>query len=62
MNEYNLKIVISVLAGVTFAFLFILLALLLPVDKVDTVQKSKDLQKPTNRLEKVSKSMRENAE
>lgn len=62
MNEYNLKIIISVLGGIFFAFLFILLALFLPLEKVDTVHASKELKKPTNRLEKVSKSMRENAE
>ncbi len=59
MNDFKLKIIISVLGGVFFAFLMILLALALPVDKKTTIEETQKLKKPKSKLERVSKSIRE---
>ena len=53
MNDFKLKIVLSVLGGIIFSFVFILLALALPVDKKNTFNS-----KPKNLLEQVSDSIR----
>ena len=54
MDEFKLKIVLSVLGGIVFSFIFILLALALPVQKeAQTVKKRNE-----NKLEKISKALR----
>ncbi len=53
MSDYKLKIILSVLGGIIFAFVFILLAFALPVDKKEALSA-----KPKNMLEKVSDSLK----
>lgn len=53
MKDYKLKIVLSMLAGVVFSFIFILLAFALPVKKAAPVKKA-----PKGMLEKVSSQLR----
>jgi hypothetical protein len=50
MNDFRLKFVLSILGGVVFSLLFILLAFALPLDK------NKVIKNPTSKLEKVSQS------
>ena len=50
MNDFKLKLILSILGGVVFSFIFILLAFVVPTKKVDIIIK----QKPVNRLEEVS--------
>lgn len=54
MNEHKLKIFLTILIGVIFSFIFIILAFVLPAtnDEVTIIKK------PSNLLEEVSKSMR----
>lgn len=53
MNDFQLKLILSILSGVVFSFVFILLAFALPLDK-----KSQLVKKPKGMLEKVSHSAR----
>lgn len=54
MNDFKLKLILSILSGVVFSFIFILLALTLPVDK----EKSGLIKKiPKGKLEQVSHSL-----
>ncbi|MFK5938880.1 MAG: hypothetical protein QM497_10850 [Sulfurimonas sp.] len=53
MQDFKLKLVLSVLAGVVFSFVFILLAFALPIKK--------DMQssvKPKGKLEQISHSLK----
>ncbi len=52
MNDFKLKLILSVLGGVVFSFVFILLAFALPVDK----NKQTIIKKPRGVLEHVSHS------
>jgi len=52
MNDFQLKLILSILGGVVFSFVFILLAFALPLDKKGHVYKKK----PKGMLEKVSHS------
>ncbi len=54
MDDFKLKLFLSILGGIVFSFIFILLAFALPLDK-----KQEIIKKPSNKLEHVSKSMRE---
>lgn len=54
MNDFKLKIVLAGLIGVVFAFIFILLAFVLPTKKKIVFEK-----KPKGLLEKVSKATRD---
>ncbi len=54
MDDFKLKLFLSVLGGIVFSFVFILLAFALPLDK-----KQEIIKKPKNKLEHVAKSMRE---
>jgi len=56
MDDFKLKIVLSLLGGVVFAFIFILLAFVLPPDK----KEYKSIKKPKSKLEKISHSLQEN--
>ncbi len=53
MNDFKLKLILSVLAGIVFSFIFILLTFVLPTKKETAVYKKR----PSNMLEEVSKSM-----
>jgi len=50
MNDFRLKLILSLLSGVVFSFIFILLAFILPVKE----KQSKLIIKPKGTLEKVS--------
>ncbi len=53
MNDFKLKIILSILGGIVFSFVFILLAFALPIEKKTTFSA-----KPKSMLEKVSDSVR----
>ena len=54
MRDFKLKLILSVLGGVVFSFVFILLAFALPLDeKQSSVKKT-----PKGMLEKVSDSLK----
>jgi len=55
MDDFKLKVVLSILGGIVFSFIFILLAFILPTDQ----KKVKFIKKPTGKLEKISHSLRE---
>jgi hypothetical protein len=55
MNEYKLKVVLTVLVSVIFSFIFIILAFVLPT----TTNETTIIKKPSNLLEKVSKAVRD---
>ncbi len=52
MNDFKLKIILSVLSGLVFSFIFILLAFALPLEKQTFSSK------PKNLLEEVSHSLK----
>ncbi len=56
MNDFKLKVILSILGGIIFSFIFILLAFALPADK----EKETIIKKPKGKLEKISHSLREN--
>jgi len=56
VNDFKLKIILSILGGVIFSFIFILLAFALPT-KQKEVHQTKHLKKPKNRLESISQSL-----
>ncbi len=49
MDDFKLKLVLAVLTGVVFSFIFIMLAFVLPSKKVIVVDK-----KPKGKLEQIS--------
>jgi hypothetical protein len=53
MNDFKLKIILSILGGIVFSFVFILLAFALPVEKKPQFKST-----PKNLLEKVSHSIK----
>lgn len=55
MNEHKLKVILAMLIGMFFAFVFIILAFVLPAKEEEAVL----IKKPTNILEEVSQSLRE---
>jgi hypothetical protein len=56
MQDYKLKVIMVILSAVVFSMLFIILALVTPVE-----EPSKPLvkEKPKNRLEEISRSIQE---
>ena len=54
MNDFKLKLILSILSGIMFSFVFILLAFALPVDKKEQVL----IKKPKGKLELISKSLK----
>ena len=52
MNDFQLKLILSLLGGIVFSFVFIVLAFALPLDKKTHVYKKI----PKGVLEKVSES------
>ncbi len=57
MKDFNLKLLLAFLSGTIFAFIFIILALTLPFK--EKKEPKIIFKKPTNRLEKISKSFKE---
>ena len=53
MEDFKLKVILSVLGGIIFSFIFILLALALPAKKDKVV-----IKKAKNKLEAVSQSFK----
>jgi hypothetical protein len=56
MQDYKLKVILVILSAVVFSMLFIILALVTPVEEPP---KSYVKEKPKNRLEEISQSIRE---
>ena len=54
MNDFKLKLILSLLGGIVFSFVFILLAFALPVHNKNQVLNKL----PKNTLEKVSHSLK----
>jgi type IV secretory pathway component VirB8 len=54
MDDFKLKIILSILSGIVFSFIFILLAFILPLNK----KEMQLIQKPKGKLEKISHSLR----
>jgi hypothetical protein len=55
MDDFKLKVVLSVLGGIAFSFIFILLAFILPPQK----KESQVIIKPKGKLEQISHALRE---
>jgi len=55
MNDFKLKIILSILGGILFSFIFILLAFILPVEEKEV----KVIKKPKGKLEQISHALRE---
>jgi type II secretory pathway component PulC len=55
MQDYKLKLVLTVLSGIIFAFIFVLLAFVSPIKKEQQI-----VFKPKSTLEKISHSARGN--
>ena len=55
MNDFKLKLVLSVLAGIVFSFIFILLAFALPVKE----ERKIPVKKPKGKLEQISHALKE---
>ncbi len=53
MNDFKLKLILSILAGIIFSFVFILLTFVLPTKGDQTL-----IKRPNNMLEKVSHSIK----
>jgi len=54
MKDFKLKLILSLLTGVVFSFIFILLAFAAPLSKQPEL-----IKKPEGKLEQVAKSARE---
>lgn len=55
MNDFKIKILLSVLSAVLFSFVMIMLALALPIHKKKNYQETTH---PQNNLEKISRSLK----
>ena len=53
MKEFKLKLILTILTGVVFSFIFILLAFVLPINSYKVFSEKKS----ANILEEVSRSM-----
>jgi len=56
MSDFKLKLILSILGGIVFSFIFILLTFSLPVKKKEVVQ----IKKPKGKLEMISHSAKNN--
>jgi hypothetical protein len=54
VNEFKLKIILAILGGVAFSFIFILLSFALPVKKKEYSY----IKKPKGKLEMISHSLK----
>lgn len=55
MSDFKLKVVLTILTGVIFSFVFIILAFVLPPQEEEPTI----IKKPSNILEEVSRSLKE---
>jgi len=55
MDDFKLKVILSIVGGIAFSFIFILLAFVLPPDK----EELQVIKKPTGKLEQISQSLRD---
>jgi len=58
MDEFKLKLILSVLGGIVFSLIFILLAFVLPIPKEEKIF----IKKRANKLEAVSHSFKQRVE
>jgi len=54
MDDFKLKIILSILSGIVFSFIFIILAFVMPAEK----KEYQPITKAKNRLESISQSMK----
>jgi hypothetical protein len=54
MDDFKLKVVLSLLGGIVFSLIFILLAFVLPADK----EEIQAIKKPKGKLEQISHVLR----
>ncbi len=54
MSDFKLKVILSLLAGIVFSFVFILLAFALPLNTTE----KKTFVKPKGKLEQISHSLK----
>jgi len=54
MDDFKLKLILSILAGVAFSLLFILLAFAMPLPKKEHIV----IKKPKGKLEQISHTLR----
>jgi len=54
LQDFNLKVVLSILSGIVFSFIFILLAFILPVKEEQKIA----IKKPKGKLELISHSLK----
>ena len=54
MNDFKLKLILSILGGIVFSFVFILLAFAVPVEEEVTYT----IVKPKGKLEQISQSLK----
>lgn len=54
MTDFKLKLILSVLGGIFFSFIFILLAFAIPIPKEEFT-----VVKPQNKVQAIAKSFRE---
>jgi len=55
MDEFKLKLILSILGGIVFSLIFILLAFIVPVEKDNTTV----IKRNANKLEQISQALRE---
>jgi len=55
MKDFQLKMILSILAGIVFSFIFIIIALTVPIKKEETATIMK---KPKSKLEIISHSLK----
>ena len=55
MDDFKLKVVLSILGGIVFSLIFILLAFVLPPDK----KEMQIITKPKGKLEQISQALRD---
>ncbi len=54
MEDFKLKIILSILSGIVFSFIFIILAFVLPTEK----KEYQPIVKAKNKLEEISQSFK----
>jgi len=54
MDDFKLKVAVSILGGIVFSFIFIMLAFVMPLDKKEV----QIIKKPKGKLEKISEAVR----
>ncbi|MEJ2373431.1 MAG: hypothetical protein P8Y16_06525 [Sulfurimonas sp.] len=54
MNDFKLKLILSILSGIVFSFIFIILAFVLPIKESEAIA----VKKPQGKLEKIAHSIK----